>query len=922
MPDFSSYVRQNLPALGVSGEQEAEIVEELALEFQERYEGALRNGSTPEEAWTEVTTNARPWHQLAEELRPNLHQVVPEEPARGGKNLLFRLLDDIRQDLRYALRQLHKSPGFTFVAILTLALGIGGNTAIFGLINAVMLRHLPVRDPQGLVFLGDPLPEGNTGNYANGVAFSYPFYQEFRQANDVYSNVAGIHSTIFETHGRVGEATDQEKLNVELVSGTFFETLCVNPIVGRTLNESDDQTPGAHPVAVASYSWWQRRFATNSSVVGKAVKVNTMVYTIVGVTPPNFSGLTVGQSPDLWIPLTMQKEISPGWNGLENKTFMSLHVIARLKPGVSTERAEANTNLVARRILTEHAELEGNSQDLDEIRGLHIQLTSAVTGRSRLRKQFSAPLQTLMVIVGLVLLIACANIANLLLARATSRQREFATRMSLGAMRSRLIRQLLLESALLAFAGALTGILFAWGASSLLLRMASEHSQILPISITPDIAVLSFTVSVAIVTVFLFGTVPALQATRLDLATSLKEARAVISSQRQKHLSRLLVVVQVAFSLVLLVGSGLFLRTLANVMDVNTGFDKHDAFVVTIAPAAAGYQADARFRSVLARVEERVGSLPSVKGASFAEYVFNQGGWLTGIRVPGRDRSDSDPIVVHNLVGPHYFEAMKLPILLGRGLEERDNAAGPKVCVINETLARAYFGNAPLGRKLVVRFETGREELEVVGVVKDAKFLDLDEEQFAGAYYPHAQHEDRLLDRFVVRYSGDPRFAFTEIRKAIHEVDSNLDATEFITLEQLVGDSVVNKRLVAQLCTFFGVLAVFLVCLGIYGVMSYGVARRTNEFGIRMALGAGRGNVLWLVLWDSLWLSTMGIAIGFALSLASESLISSLLFGLRPSDPVTLIAAVLSMLAVALFAGYWPARRATRIDPMVALRHE
>jgi predicted permease len=527
-----------------------------------------------------------------------------------------------------------------------------------------------------------------------------------------------------------------------------------------------------------------------------------------------------------------------------------------------------------------------------------------------------------MVIVGLVLIVACANIANLLLARTTSRRREFATRMSLGAVRSRLVRQLLMESALLSFAGALTGVVFAWGAGSLLLRMVSESSQILPIRITPDIAVLSFTVAVAIVTVFLFGTVPALHATKLDLAPSLREARGVISSRGHKHLSRLLVVVQVAISLVLLVGAGLFLRTLANVLDIDTGFDKHNAFVVGIDPAAAGYQADARFRSVMAAVEERVNSLPGMKGASFAEYIFNQGGWLTGIRVPGRARSESDPIVVHNLVGPRFFDAMQLPILLGRGLEERDNKASRKVCVINETLARAYFGNAPLGRTLQVRFDTGREEVEVVGVVKDAKYLDLDEGQYPAAYYPHAQHEERLLERFVVRYAGEPRFAFTEIRKAIHEVDPNLDATEFTTLEQLVDGSVTNKRLVAQLCAFFGLLAVFLVCLGIYGVMSYGIARRTNEFGIRMALGARSGNVLWLVLGETLWLSCMGIAIGCAISIASESLIHSLLFGLTPSDPPTMIGAVLSMLAVALFAGYLPARRATRIDPLVALRHE
>jgi hypothetical protein len=368
MPDFRAYVRKNLPPLGVSGEQEAEIVEELALEFQERYERAMRNGSTPEQAWSEVTANARPWQRLAEELRPALRQITAEEPARADKNIFSRWLDEARQDLRYALRQLHKSPGFTLVAVLTLALGIGANTAIFGLINAVMLRHLDVRDPQELVFFGNPLPEGSTGNLANGRAFSYPFYREFLKTNGVYSNLAAVHSTIFEKHGRVAETAEQEKLNVELVSGTFFDTLGVNPAVGRTLTENDDLTPGAHPVAVASYSWWQRRFALDPSIVGKTVKVNTTVYTVVGVTPPNFSGLTVGRSPDLWLPLTMQKEISPGWNGLDNKGFQSLHIIGRLKPGIGNEQARANTDLLAHRILTEHAGPQATARDLEEIR--------------------------------------------------------------------------------------------------------------------------------------------------------------------------------------------------------------------------------------------------------------------------------------------------------------------------------------------------------------------------------------------------------------------------------------------------------------------------------------------------------------------------------------------------------------------------
>jgi predicted permease len=923
MPDFKEYVRQNLPALRVPGAREAEIVEELALEFEESYELALRNGLSPEQAWDEVRNNARPWTELGNELGPELYQHRDEEPERQDTNAFSRWLDGVRNDLRFAVRQLYKSPGFTSIAVLTLALGIGANTAIFSLLHAVVLRNLPVHEPNQLVLFGNGRGEGSTNYLPNGNAFSYPFYREFQRRTQVFSGVAAVNSLMFEAHGKTDGGTEFEKINVELVSGTYFETLGVNTVLGRTLTERDDQTVGSHPFAVASYSWWQRRFAGEPSIVGKTLNIGKVVYTIVGVAPPGFFGFSVGRSPDVWIPIMMGNAISPDWNGLEGNRFQTLHIIARQKPEVSLEQAQANTNLVFKRLLLEEAGPQPAEKTLSDIERAKIVLTPAATGRSRLRLEFSSPLKILMAVVALVLIIACANVANLLLARANVRRREIAVRMSVGAVRSRLIRQLLLESGLLALAGSIVGVLVAWGASQSLLMMVSTGSQPLPIRVAPDAAVLGFALAATILTVLLFGTAPAFYATRLDPMPSLKEGRGAAHAPRRNRLARGLVVGQVALSLVLLVGAGLFLRSLAKLMDVNPGFDKENAFVMSVDPGAAGYKLDDRLESMMERVEEGVGSIPGIGGGSFSISVFNTGGWIEDIRIPGRIESDRDRNVNHNIVGPGYFDAMKLPLVLGRRLDSRDNMASRKVAVINETMARMYFSPAsPLGRTFSIGDDNDWQNIEVIGVVKDAKYLDLDETQMPAAFYPHAQHSRLFLDNLVVRYTGNPASVLHEIRTAVDEIDPNLPIGDITPLAQLVQDSTLNKRLLAQLCTVFGVLAAFLACLGIYGVMSFGVTRRTNEFGIRMALGAARRQVVWVVLRETLWLAMAGTVIGVLLARASGSLVASLLFGLQPDDALTLGLAIAGIISVALLAGYLPARRATRIDPMEALRHD
>ena len=927
MPDFRAYVRQNLPPLGVSGAREAEIVEELALEFQESYERALRRGLNPEQAWQEVRNHARSWRELGDELQSALgkHEVDAPEAAKAG-NIFRRLSEDLTRDLKYAARRLLKTPGFTIVAVLMLALGIGANTAIFSLLNAILLRNLPVRQPEQLVLFGKAQASGTTSFLPHGSTqvFSYPFFREFRRRNQVFSEVAAIQSFLVQSHGRVARSADLEKISVELVSGTYFNTLGVNAILGRVFTDADDQTPGAHPVIVASYSWWQNRFAKDPSIAGKTVTIGPTVYTIIGVAPPEFFGVTVGQSPNLWIPLAMQKEISPDRNGLEKNLFQSLHVIARLKPGVAKIQAQANTDLLFHQILRSYIGPQPRQEQVDGIQHAWIELTPAATGRSELRQEFASPLKILMVVVVLVLLIACANVANLLLARAAARQREIAVRMSMGAERSRLIRQLLAESSLLGSVGAVLGVAFAWGASRLLLAMVSTGSELVPIRVAPDAGVLGFTVAVTILTVFLFGTVPALRATALDLAPSLKVGRGVISAGMRNRLARGLVVGQVALSLVLLAGAGLFLRSLANLTDVDVGFDKQNALRMRIDPGGAGYQRDERLSSMMPRLEERVNSLPGIHGASFALSVFDGGGWSQDdIIVPGRPRSENDPTVDLNIVGPQYIDVMRTPIVLGRGLSARDNQASRKVAVINETMARTYFpGGSPLGHTFAVGDEAEWQNLEVVGVMKDSKYMELEEKQMPAAFFPHSQHREEFLRSFVVRYTGDPIFLVPAIRRAVREIDANLPVSDVATLAQMVDDFTLNRRLVAQLSTFFGILGALLACIGIYGVMTYGIARRTNEFGIRMALGAERRNILWVVLRETLVLAIAGVAIGVALALASGRLVESLLFGVKSYNPTVMILSILAMIVVALLAGYLPARRATKIDPSTALRYE
>jgi predicted permease len=829
------------------------------------------------------------------------------------------------QDARYGLRTMLRKPGLTLVAVLSLALGIGANTAIFTLVNAVMLRALPVHDPARLVLLGAGSWRGSMDEFPDRSwqLFSYPFYRDLRQHSEVFGSVAAIQSEPSRVHAVIAADADPERVEVNLVSGSYFSTLGVTPVAGRVLSESDDQTPGGHPIAVASYSFWSRRFGRDPGILGKTLHIGSTAYSIVGVAPPEFFGTMVGESPDLWIPLAMEAQIPPGWKGLNDDSFQSLYVIGRLKPGRSAQEAEAEVNVRFKDALRARAGLEPTQKQVEDIRHARIDVTSAAAGLSQLRIQFSTPLRILMAVVALVLMIACANIANLLLARATTRGREMAVRLAMGARRARLIRQLLTESLLLAGAGGTLGIAMSFWGSRLLLRMVSVGQELVPLDLAPDGRVLAFTLGVCLVTAFLFGAAPAFRATRVDLHSSLKEGRGGSYLHARTPLVRALISSQVALSLTLLVGAGLFVRSLAKLGDVDTGFDKRNVLLFDLDSASSGYLEDDRLGELYRSLEGRVAAIPGVEAASFSLFTFNQGAWTADIWAQGyAPGSENERSVSHNVVGARFFATMGLPVLVGRTFGPEDGAKAPKVAIINETFSRRLSPNrSPLGRRFGLEGPEHSGDVEIVGVVKDAKYESLRETPHAVAYYPYAQRV-RYLDDFEVRFSGDPRSVASEVRRAISEVDRNLEVSGVTTLAEQVDQSVVHHMLIARLSSFFGLVALLLACMGIYGLASYGVARRTNEIGIRMALGAERPKILWLVMRENLVLVGAGLAAGVPAALASDRLVSSMLFGLTSTDPATLSVAVLVMLTVGVAAGYLPARRACLVQPMLALRDE
>jgi predicted permease len=826
-------------------------------------------------------------------------------------------------DLRYAFRMLLKSPGFTATAVLTLALGIGANTAIFSLLDAVMFKMLPVKNPEQLVQLVRPFAKGGINT-----SFSYPDFERFRDQNRVCSGMLAFfrlsRSNVY-VNGQAELATS------EVVSGSYFSILGVSAALGRTFTPEDDLAPGKHPVAVISHGYWQRRFAGNDSVLGKIIVVNGASFVIIGVTPAKFSGVSLEEPPDIYLPVMMQAQVMPGEPLFQKPHSQWLQIIGRLKPGIPRRQAQASLTVLLRQLIAESAtsvppeEHETVKRWISEQR---LELKPVGRGTdSSLRRKFSTALQILMTVVCLVLLIACANVANLLLARSRARGREMAVRLAIGATRLRLIRQLLAESLLLATIGSLLGLLFALWGTDLLLTMVAKGPTPVRIDLSLDFRLLGFTAAVSLLTVVLFGLAPALRASRVDLVPALKEnAAGFVGGGSRLMLGKVLVVSQVALSLSLLIGAGLFIHSLQNLRRFDAGFRRENILLFSLDPGLVGYK-DGQLTNLYKQLLERLSALPGARSVSLSSVTpMDNTQWISEVSVQGyAPTSNEGMLIERNAVGPKYFETMGTPILLGREFGPGDDGNAPKVAIINQTMARTYFADDnPIGKRIGL-YGQGWEnnQTEIVGVVKDSRYDNLRRTPRPLVYTPFLQRDSNLEGMtFMVRTVTNPVSLMDRVRREVQALDKNVPLFNVKTLTAQVETSLIQERLIATLSGFFGLLALLLACVGLYGIMSYAVIQRTNEIGIRMALGAQHRDVLWLVLRETLLLVSVGMAIGFPIAFAATHLISSQLFGLTPMDPLAISASTLLLAAVAALAGYLPARRATKVDPMVALRYE
>jgi putative ABC transport system permease protein len=835
---------------------------------------------------------------------PTLLKEISREMWRW--NSIERLL----QDVRYALRMIRRSPGLSTVAILSLALGIGANTAIFSLVDTVMLRMLPVKDPQHLKLVVKRVPGGT------GRAFSYPAFALFRDHNDVLSGLIafGPPQRVRMTSGPA--ASEFEQISRSFVSGEFFSVLGVNAILGRTFTAEEDKVPGADPFAVLSYDYWKGRFALDPSVIGKHIVVDELPVTIIGVSQPGFAGVQPGYHTDLWLPAMMMTK-----GCVTNPGCQIFGILTRLKPGVTSQRAQAELEVLHRQHLQERAARIPNEHARTTFLSQKIGLADGGNGLSSLGTLFSKPLLVLAAVVGVVLLIACANVANLLLARAAARRKEIAVRLALGAGRVRLTRQLLTESSVLASMGGVLGLAFAYLGSRILIAFVARPGGIVALDPKPDLRALAFTAVVSIVSGLLFGIVPALRATRASLAPALKQnAKSTGAEDGRSAIGRILVISQVALSLVLLIGAGLFVRSLENLRSLDTGFNRQNVLMFGLS-VPRSYKPP-QMAAIGKRVLEQVQTLPGViLTGSAAPEPLSGGTWDDIISVEGyaaRPQEDLDVNLMR--VSRRFFETMGTALLAGRTFESQDTETSPRVALVNEGMARRFFGSAsPVGKHLNCSSCGG--PAEIIGVVGDSKLISLREETPATAFFL----ADQILGSsggFVVRTAADPTVLASAVREMLKNIDRNVLLERPRTLSSQLDEVLIQERMIAKLSGFFGVLALLLASIGLYGVMSYAVVRRTNEIGIRMALGAATGDVLRQILRETLFLVVTGIVLGTAAALSLTRLVKAMLFGLTPNDPVTIAFGTLLLLAVALMAGYLPARRAARVDPLVALRYE
>ncbi len=866
---------------------------------------------------------------LERELRSDLELEAAEQEERGispaearyaaqrafGNTALIKeevremwgwnWLEQVAQDLHYTLRTMRKSPGFTLTALLSLGLGIGANTAIFTLLYTVLLKPLPVPNPEALVVLG---VRDSRNTKEPQTRFSYPVLEALRARNQVFAGPFTYVSDLL----KLNTNGEPEPVRVALVSGNYFPALEVAAERGRIFSAADDLKGDPHPVAVLSHRMWLQRFGGDPDLIGQVVRLNGYPVTTIGIMGADFFGTQVGVAPDIWVPIRLMDRLSLPGMMLDNREAIWMPAMARLKPGVSRERAEAAADALTHQII---AELYGKHASSDQ---MHLVLLPGSQGLSKLQQQFSKPLLALMVLVVLVLLIACANVANLLLARAITRQKEIALRLAIGASRGRIIRQLLTESTIVAFAGGVLGILLALGSTRLLVQILPATRDLAP---RIDWRVLAFCFVTSIVAEILVGLAPAWQTSRPEINSTIKSSDAAQSNRSPRlGVRAALLVSQVALAVILLVGAGLFVGTLQNLRSADSGFRSDNVLQLSLNPRQIGYTTG-QMRSFYDRLLEQVRAVPGVHAASFIDSGLMSGGKKTeDLYPPGyQPRPNEDVFSEFNAVGPGFFKTLGISLPRGRDFEARDNAAAPNVAIVNEPYARHFFGmRDPIGQRIGVG---GKPEMEIVGVVRAAKYRTMRDESPRIVYLPLGYGGFGQATLYV-QTGVAPLSLIGSIRRIVSGLDKDAAVYDVKTLTAQIDESMAQERLTAWLASFFGIFAVSLAAMGLYGVISYNVSRRTREMGIRMALGAQRIKILASVLREILSLTLVGIAAGILGALALTRFAAALLYGLTPGDPLVLGFSAAMMLAIAAIAGYLPANRATKVDPMTALRYE
>jgi predicted permease len=833
------------------------------------------------------------------------------------------------QDTRFGLRMLAKSPGFTAIAVITLALGIGANTAIFSLMNQVLLRKLPIKNPNELEILRAPGPK--TGHVSTDgdetESFSYPMYKGLRDTNSVFSGILARYgfSASVASNGQTDRASG------EVVSGNYFEVLGVQPAIGRLFSQDDDRTPGAEPYVVLSYPYWTRHFGADPSVLNKVLLINNVEMTVVGVSQPGFTGVQVGKTPDLYVPMMMTGQMTEYGETLDKWNDYWMTLLARRKPGVSEKQAQAGINAAYKPLLEEQLPQIKNSwneKKRQQFLDGKILLSSGAHGRTVVQRDSGGQIITLFVMVGLVLLIACTNVANLLLARGAGRQREFAIRTAMGASRGRMIRQLLIESLLCAFGGGAAGILLGTWLMRILTPIVVEHAGLHGLSDKLDTSVLTFAIAATVLSGVFFGLIPAWRVTRLDITDVIKDQGST-SSASVSHVGfrKLLVAGQVAFTMLLLAGAGLFVRSLWNLRNQDLGLKTDNVITFSVQPMLNGYdlprsialfdQMRARIAAIPGARSVGSGDVPTLTGDDEGSNITVEGGMQAQLPDELQD-------VDHISVSANYFSTLGIPLLAGREFAESDGATSPKVAVVSEAMAKRFFpGRNAVGMHFA--FGGGNKtvpDILIVGVVKDVKKEHVSSPAYPYVYIPYAQRPKLREMTFYARTERDPLLLASSLQEVVRQLDANLPVFDLKTMQRVVEEDLFSARMVATLSACFAALAALLAALGIYGVLAYVVVQRTREIGIRMALGAAAGNVRFLILKEVGSMVLIGVLVGLPLAYGVARFSESLLFGVHAGDPMVYTLGLGLIALIALAACFIPARRATRVDPLVALRYE